>query len=449
MKNKQQAYSLWIVRLAALVVVTALVLGLAPAAQAQEQPGPVQPAEPADAAADAAAADAATTLYMPLVYNDVGNTATRIGIDVLGSITDYPVVRQLNAGWYTNWYVVAKPARPGGAEFLQTIRVHQKLSCGDWFNANRTACPYAEPKDYVYRPTQAELVAAIKANPGSTWAIGNEIDRPDWQECTAYEADGVTCQPGKTQYTGQDEMLPETYARAYHDLYNLVKSTDPTAKVAIAGVIQPTPLRLKYLTAIWDSYKSQYGADMPVDVWNIHAFILREKKGEYGAEIPPGMTETSGSYLETDATHIDRTIFDRQIRAFRKWMNDRGQESKPLIVSEYGILYNHCVVFDSKGKCTVNLDDPTLVTDFMVWTFDYFLNTKDCTLTQTDECRLVQRWAWFALNTTSQDSNGNLVSALNKYGSLINTTTGQLMIGGQRFINFVTSNYDALRTPVP
>lgn len=384
--------------------------------------------------------DAPSSIYMPMLSRDLRPLGTRIGVDMLGSVNDYPITKQLGAGWYTDWRVTVNPPRPNQIEYVQTIRVHQKLSCGAWFYADRTACPYAQPYDYVYQPDQFTLEAAIRANPGSTWFVGNEIDRRDWSECTEYQSDGVTCVPGKIGHVGQDEMLPETYARAYHDLYMLVKSVDPTAKVGIAGLIQATPLRLAYLTRIWNEYRAVYGSDMPVDVWNIHAFTLREVSGEYGAEIPPGFTDKKGSHLEADQkTHMNTDIFAKQIRDMRQWMKDRGQQEKPLVVSEYGVLYRHA-----------GMDNETTVNNFMLWTFNYFLNTSDCALGYTaDNCRLVQRWAWFAVDTTSQAPDGSLLSAINTYTSLFNTTTKAAMNAGVLYANFVTTNLAALRVPVP
>ena len=90
------------------------------------------------------------------------------------------------------------------------------------------------------------------------------------------------------------------------------------------------------------------------------------------------------------------TIFDEQIRAFRAWMKDRGQQNKPLIVSEYGVLYRHIAEADTAQE----------VQDFMINTFDYFLNTQDCSLGYAaDQCRLVQRWNWYSFNDNGQ-SNG-------------------------------------------
>jgi hypothetical protein len=217
----------------------------------------------------------------------------------------------------------------------------------------------------------------------------------------------------------QDEMLPELYARAYHDLYTFIKGVDPRARIAIGGVIQATPLRLEYLTKAWDEYQRLYGKPMPVDVWNVHNFILKEDINDFGASIPPGSTATRGWFPPNppgDWSHFDLTIFRQQIIAFRQWMKDRGQQNKPLIVSEYGILYYHLQ----------GMEEPQTVHDFMLGTFDIFMNLKDCNLgLPSDNCRLVQRWAWYSLDDPGE--------GFNKYGALFDDDTGQISSTGVKF----------------
>lgn len=386
-----------------------------------------------------------STLFLPMITNDYVRLATRMGYDAAQyPITRYPALRDLQAGWYVDWTVQIPPVRPGGMEHAQGVRVHQKLVCGDFQNGNRSACPYVQPLDYVFYPDQATIETAAKASPGDLWLIGNEMDRVDWTYCAV---NTNPCPSEQVKQAGQDEILPESYARAYHDLYAIIKNADPTARIAIGGIIQATPLRLQYLSLIWDAYHTLYGADMPVDIWNVHNFIVREKKNEYGADVPPGLPNnpTVGEYTDNDWTHIDRTIFDRQIRAFRQWMKDRGQQDKQLIVSEYGMLYHHCVEYDKKGVCVKDLNNKQVALDFMTWTFDYFLNTRDCDLgLATDDCHLVQRWTWFGLDIVGTDSAGNVSFGHNEHTSLFNSTTLQMTEAGTLFKQFVQNNFAAL-----
>jgi hypothetical protein len=386
-----------------------------------------------------------SNVFLPLVTKNYLRLATRMGYDATHSpITRYPDIRVLRAGWYVDWSVQAAPVRPDGIEHAQNIRVHQKLACGEFQHANRSTCPYAQPLDYLFLPDQATIEAAAKASPGDIWLVGNEMDRVDWAYC-AVSVD--PCPANQIKQTGQDEILPETYARAYHDLYTIIKNADPTARVANGGVIQATPLRLQYLTIVWDTYRTLYGADMPVDIWNVHNFIIREKKNEYGADIPPGLpgNPTIGAYTTSDWTHIDRAIFDQQIRAFRQWMKDRSQQDKQLIVSEYGMLFHHCAEVDRNGICVKDLNNKQVALDFMTWTFGYFLNTRDCTLgLATDDCLLVQRWTWFGLDIVGTDDVGNPTFGQNEHTSLFNSTTLQMTEAGSLFRQFVENNIAAL-----
>jgi hypothetical protein len=166
-----------------------------------------------------------------------------------GSVISYAIER-LGAGWYLNWSTSASPARPAGIEFAQMIRT-----------------PHG-----VLRPGVDVIAETARAVPGALWLVGNEPDRATWQ----------------------DDATPAQYAVAYHQAYTTLKQADPSALVAIAGVIQPSPVRLRYLEAALSAYQQLYGAPMPVDVWNVHNFILREERGAWGAEIPPGLPDDRG-----------------------------------------------------------------------------------------------------------------------------------------------------------
>ena len=346
------------------------------------------------------------TIYLPYVTHIFTQPATmslaeRIGFGLTSSaLAPYTDVTTLGAGWYLDWRVREQPERPAGMDYVQMVRVHQELSCGDWHHGDRAACPYAEPLNYRFRPSASTIAVAAKANPGALWLIGNEMDRKDWSYCIEWSPPPNTEHCEVVGHSGQDEMLPATYAVAYHDLYGIIKAADPSARVAIGGIIQPTPIRLTYLTAIWDAYQATYSETMPVDVWNVHNFIIREKKDNWGADIPPGVDVAAGEYVLDDSApqpyHIDMAIFQAQIVAFRQWMKEHGQQNKPLVVSEYGVLFSNELIGSS---CTAL--GTACVQDFMVATFDFFATAKDCNLGYVaDQCRLVQQWNWYSLDDT-------------------------------------------------
>ena len=141
---------------------------------------------------------------------------------------------------------------------------------------------------------------------------------------------------------GQDDLEPHVYAMAYHELYELIKTADPTAQIFAGAIVQPTPLRLQYLDLVWDSYQQFYNETLPADGWMIHNFILNEVSCEYdntncwGAEVPPGIEANFGEILTIeDNDRID--LYIERIERFRQWMADRGYRGLPLYVSEFGV----------------------------------------------------------------------------------------------------------------
>lgn len=214
-----------------------------------------------------------------------------------------------------------------------------------------------------FRPDEAELRVVAQENPGSLWFVGNEPD-----------------------VIWQDNATSTEYANVYHDVYTILKSVDPTSRVAIGGVSQPTPLRLQYLEAILDEYGRQYGEKMPVDVWNVHNFVLREERGSWGVDIPPGLSEDQGRlYAVEDNDNME--IFRQQIIDFRRWMAERGYQNRPLIVSEYGIPMPADYGFP-----------PARVIEFIDDSFHFFFTTTDPTTGYpSDGYRLVQRWCWYSV----------------------------------------------------
>ena len=114
-------------------------------------------------------------------------------------------------------------------------------------------------------PLDENFANYLQQNPGGLWAIGNEVDRGP--------------NPGDI-YGGQGDMYPETYAVAYHEIRAFIKKHDPTARTAISGLVQVTPSRLRYLDRVWNEYFRRYGTPMPVDVWNMHVYVLPEVEAD-------------------------------------------------------------------------------------------------------------------------------------------------------------------------
>jgi hypothetical protein len=284
-----------------------------------------------------------------------------------GNITyfDWPPDRP---GWYLSWgtshhteaafwglysrAVMALPPAFMGMEFTPMVRM----------NNGR-----------LYPNTQT-LHELARSHRGLTWLIGNEPD-VRWQ----------------------DNTTPEVYAVAYHRAYTAIKSADPTAQIAIGGVSQVTPLRLAWLDRVWDFYQSLYGTPMPVDVWNMHAFVLREERGGWGVNIPPGFYIDHRGKLWEVEDHDDLALVEAQIRAMRAWMAAHSQQDKPLWITEYGILMPAEYGFDTDS-----------VIAFMEGSFDLFQSLRDPeTGFAEDDYRLVQRWNWYSARD-SRYPTGNL-----------------------------------------
>ncbi|MCX6045451.1 MAG: glycosyl hydrolase [Chloroflexi bacterium] len=282
-------------------------------------------------------------------------------------IEEYDVA-QLKAHWYLDYTFRTNPTRPNNMQYVQMIRTYL------WHSTSFTQT----------------VGAAVAANPGELWIVGNEPDRD-----------------------GQDGLTPDNYAMFYHDVYTFLKQRDPTSRVAVGAVVQGTPIRLHYLNIVLDAYQQRYGSPLPTDVWTLHGFILPECKtdGCWGASIPPGMDEFASEGIQYGINdHNKLGIFKQHVVAFRQWMADHGYRDKPLIMSEYGILLSPAHGFPY-----------ATVRAFMLSTFDYFLNTMDSAIGYpADQNRLVQSWSWFSLNNppydinTGQGFNGNLFNPMTK-----------------------------------
>lgn len=178
------------------------------------------------------------------------SAADRFGITVYSSdeITRYNVT-PLSAGRYLNWRADLTPARPNAMPYYFMLRVGENS----------------------FSPNVDTLKSVAFNNPGSTWIVGNEAD-----------------------VIWQDNTTPASYARIYHTVYNTIKSVDPTAKFVMNGGGQVSPLRLAWLSMVWDSYYAQYGTEIPVDIWNLHTYIANEMHLEWGTEVPSGIPNAVG-----------------------------------------------------------------------------------------------------------------------------------------------------------
>ncbi len=290
-----------------------------------------------------------------------GSSRWRLGVGVpemtpLGF--DWPASRP---GWFHNWtFGIIEDGLPSSAGDVRLDLEGEEAALGMEY------MPMLRTLSGELFFTAEEIGQVARAYPGQTWLVGNEPD-----------------------VESQDWATPVEYATAYHEAYHAIKTADPSAQVAAGGLSQITPLRLRYLDAVWDAYAEMYGATMPVDIWTMHAFVLREEAGEWGVGVPPGLdpTITTGLLWEVE-DHDDLAEVARQVERMRRWMAEHGQQEKPLWVTEYGILLPAEMGFTTD-----------VVIDFMLASFDLFESLRDSDLGYAaDDDRLVQRWMWFSTN---------------------------------------------------
>lgn len=350
-------------------------------------------------------------------------------------------ISPMKIGWVVTFGPTKPSWIPANVSHTPMIRLKQNR------DANGSRLP-----TYTANPplTDSGLGQRIQANPGAVWIVGNEVDRVFWQ----------------------DDLMPEIYADAYHDAYHFIKQKDPTAKVAVSGLVLVSPGRLQYLDKVLEAYRAKYGAPMPVDVWTFHAYIFPERIEEYQRPSDGVIPEDSGKPVfasianGTDPAlaikfphwwrpleerrelckrddyyciyeHDSIELFTKQVVAMRSWMKARGYQNTPLLLTEWSLLHQYKV--DADGKCSVTKDEydncftPQRVTKFMEDSIRYLESTTDPNLGYPlDNYRLVQQWAWFLLD------DGDLGAFIDGNPSLlIDPVHGTLTQMGQRYRDLI------------
>lgn len=281
---------------------------------------------------------------------------------IYGTIKNDAFLQEVGAAWYLNW--TANPEFETTAEFWPMLRVRA---------------------DGTYTPSGTELEKAVQNLPGATWIIGNE---PDIEV--------------------QDNASPLAFAIAFHNARREILARDSTAKFAIGAVGIVSPLRLAYLDVTLTLYRQRYGHPMPIDVWTIHHYLLPERLNNWGIEIPTGLDSRYGDLLSYE-NHDHVRIFKQGIATFRWWMKSRGFQDKPLVVTEFGLLLPNF--------------SPQVTADYLEKTVSYLITAKNGeTGYPSDEYKLVQGFAWFALR-----------DPLFETGTLIQLDQPKLTPAGQRW----------------
>lgn len=260
----------------------------------------------------------------------------------------------------------------------------------------------------LYDGVLASLPILIPANPGEVWIIGNEPD---------------------TTYEVQDNVYAEVYAARYYEIATIIRALDPSAKLVFGNIVQPTPIRLHYLDFALNELDALSGSRESslalIDIWSIHAFILNESGG-WGTGVPLGYEE-----LQPDSpdywgeplviTDLSETysidMFMDFVVDFRDWMNSKGEQNKPLWITEYGSLLPPRDPPDYIPPGWPTTQDTI---NYMTDTFDFLLSETDSsTGFPADNDHLVQRWFWYSLNDHLDSFGGSLFNPDNKEITLV------------------------------
>ncbi len=297
-------------------------------------------------------------------------------------------LRSLGAGAFLNWDVAGSVTLPEGIDFINVLRLGERCFNND---GDVVECQTLSDPRSPYQKTLDIIETLVPAHPGMYWVIGNEPD---------------------TTYETQDNLTAENYASRFFQVASRIRAKDPTAKIGIGPIVQPTFVRLQYLDKAWKKLVNLTGdqpsASQLIDFWAIHSFILNEFPNEWGSGLPPGFEASiyDGFHFSDFTITHSIYIYTSRLRDFRRWMNDHGERNKPLWITEYGSLLPP--IDPPGGPDLENVSDLD-TRDFMLHSFDYMLSASDIvTGLPSDNYRLVQRWFWYSLNDYRWNFGGSL-----------------------------------------
>ena len=332
--------------------------------------------------------DAATLQYT----QEQHDTLIRFGITAPLGVVGYDL-SEIHALTYLDWAKESSTI-PEGVEYIHVLKMRFIPIAQDDIEGSLD--------ETAFQKFLIDLPELVQRNPGAVWIIGNEPDRKEVQ----------------------DDLTPEKYAERFFHVATKIKETDSSARVGFGSIVQPTPIRIRYLERSLDRLAELAGtledALVMIDIWTIHNFILNEQEYSpsdidyWGADIPPGFICPADCY---DAFVVDdfnysvtysMEIFRNRIFTFREWLKSIGEQGKPLWITEYGSLFPDwevMVCYDHPDDCISRYspyEEWPLESDnieFMLDTFDYLLHAYNSAIGLPDDgYKLVQRWYWYSLN---------------------------------------------------
>lgn len=125
--------------------------------------------------------------------------------------------------------------------------------CYRWGTSGGPFHCYDLQNDAIHDPTATRQW--VLANPGKVYLLGNE--------------------PNNSDLAAGDGMTPAQYAQFYHKYYEFIRPLDPTAKFAVGGAYgDPYSINnnTQYWTNVLTEYRTRYGVEMPIDIWNNHCY---------------------------------------------------------------------------------------------------------------------------------------------------------------------------------
>lgn len=314
------------------------------------------------------------------------------GIAAPAGISGYDL-SLLGVGSYLDWGSARNPSVPAEIAYFHVLRV----------------------SDAQYESVKSILPVRLTQFPGAVWIIGNEPD---------------------SEVPYQDHISAESYGDRYYELASIIRTNDPSARIAFGTIIQPTEIRMAYLQKALDRLVVKAGNKTTalglIDIYSTHAFILNEEQMyeydnqgniirslSWGAGWPIGYTPNA-NWGTPETITVEQTysidLYKSRILRFRQWMKDNGDQNKPLWVTEYGSLM----------PTWLNVSENTTAT-FMEQTFDYTLRYTDPNLGYApDKNRLVQHLVWYSLNEDLLLFGGSLFNPANKQRTLV----------GDRFVSY-------------
>ncbi len=191
-----------------------------------------------------------------------------------------------------------------------------------------------------------------------------EVNRDAYQEALRASGDAWWSLGNEPNDAHQDNVSPDDYAQLYR-LLEVSQQPAPRVHLVPAGIANAD---WQWAEAFREAFWARYGRYPRVDAWNIHNYILKADQDPY-----------------------DVAEFKRRIEDFRAWMSRIGDGAKPLLLTEFGVLYGD-------GCCGRPVDPPEKIQAFMRETVAWLVESEQ-----------VSAWAWFS--TRCEPYNGDLMTA--------------------------------------